>query len=134
MKIQIFDGSVVFAEGTIGRRMDKPTFLRSRIGESSKVVVANGPWTTYSISPEPGVAASISFENDRLRELGVQFRLPSDDIHEWSDEAEQERLVLHDEWLNAELGKPPYRYAWGQVESSFDPRGGGSDIVLHYAD
>ena len=114
--------------------MDKPTFLRSRVGASSREVVANGPWTTYSISPEPGVAASVSFENDRLRELGVQFRLPSDDTNEWSDEAEQERLVMHNAWLKAELGKPPYSYAWGEVESSFDPRGGGSDIVLHYAD
>jgi hypothetical protein len=134
LKIQIFDGSVEFAKGTIGRRMDRLTFLRSRIGESSKVVVANGPWTTYSIAPETGIAASVSFENDHLRELGVQFRLPLDDANEWSDEAEQERLILHDKWLHAALGKAPYRYTWGQVESSFDPRGGGSEIVLNYAD
>ena len=134
MKIQIFDGSVAFAEGTIGRRMDRQAFLRSRIGESSKEVVVNEPWITYNFSPEPGVACNAIFENNRLHQLCLQLRLPSDDISGWSDEAERERLALHDEWLKAELGKPPYRYAWGQVESSLDPRDGVSDIVLQYAE
>jgi len=134
VKIQIFDGSVAFAEGTIGRRMDKQAFLRSRIGESAKEALVNGPWSTYKISPEPGVAGSVIFEGNHLRQLFLLLRLPSDDTSGWSDEAEQERLALHDEWLKAELGKPPYRYVWGEVESSFDPRAGCSDIVLHYAD
>lgn len=134
MKIQVFDGSVAFAEGAISRRMDKPTFLRSRIGTTSKVMLVNGPWSTYKIDPEPGVAGSITFENDRLHQLSLMLRLPSDDTGGWSDKAERERQALHDEWLKSELGKPPYRYAWGRVESSIDPRDGFSDIMLLYAE
>lgn len=134
MKIQMFDGSVAFAECTVGRHMDRQAFLQSRIGESAKEVLVNGPWITYNISPEPGVAGNVTFENNRLRELRLMFRLPSDDTTGWSDVAERERLTLHDEWLKVELGKPPYRYAWGQVESSLDPRAGFSDIVLRYTD
>jgi len=134
MKIEIFDGSVAFAEGIIGRRLDRRTFLRSRIGESSKEVVVNGPWITYNFRPETGVACNAIFKSDRLQQLSLMLHLPSDDTGGWSDEAERERQVLHDEWLRSELGKPPYLYAWGRVESSIDPRDGFSDIVLHYAD
>jgi len=134
MKIQISDGSVTFADGTIGRHTDRPAFLRSRIGKSSKETLVNGPWKTYNMSPEPGVAGSAIFEGDRLRQLSVLLRLPSDDTTGWSDEAEQQRLALHDAWLKAELGEPPYRYSWGQIESSYDARGGITDIVFAYAD
>jgi hypothetical protein len=134
LKIQIFDGSVESFDGTINRQMDRQAFLRSRIGESSKEVVVNGPWITYNFRPEADVSCNAIFKNDRLYQLTMQFRLPSDDAREWSDEAEKERLVLHDSWLKAELGAPPYRYAWGQVDSSLDPRDGVSNIVLHYAD
>ena len=134
MKIQIIDGSVAFSDGTMKQHMDRQAFLRSRIGESSKEVVVYGPWITYNFSPEPGIACNAIFKNERLFRLSIMIRLPSDDTSKWSDADEHKRQVLHDEWLQAELGKPPYCYVWGQIESGLDRRDGFSDIVLDYAD
>lgn len=134
MKIQIIDGSVTFSDDTMKRHMDRQAFLRSRIGESAKAIVANGPWITYNFSPETGIACNAIFRNERLFQLSIMIRLPSDDTNKWSDAAEQKRQDLHDEWLQAELGNPPYRYVWGQIESGLDRRDGFSDIVVAYAD
>jgi hypothetical protein len=134
MKILVDDGSVVFSEGTIGSHMGRQAFLRSRIGKSSKAVVVNAPWITYNFSPETGIACNAIFRNELLIRLSIMIRLPSDDTSKWSDADEHKRQVLHDEWLQAELGKPPYCYVWGQIESGLDRRDGFSDIIVAYAD
>jgi hypothetical protein len=133
LKIHLQDGLVSFGKGSLGPRLDKPAFLKSPIGEASEVIVANGPYATYRIRPEPGITASAAFENDRLNEVSLLFDLPSEDGRQWTEELELERKKIHDQWLLAELGKPPYRYSWGEVVSSFDPKGCVSDIILRYA-
>ena len=40
----------------------------------------------------------------------------------------------HDEWLRLELGEPPYRFPWGQLESNFDSKGCASAIIVSYAE
>lgn len=134
MKIQIVDGSVTFSDSTIIRHMDRQAFLQSRIGKSSKEVVVNGPWVTYNFIPEAGFACNATFKDDRLRQVFLLMRMPTDDTSQWTAELEQERKLKQDEWLRAELGAPPYQYPWGSVTSEFDPRGCVSDIIVSYAE
>ena len=134
MKIQIFNGSVEFLDGTMTRHMDRQVFLQSGMGQSSKVVVANGPWITYNFKPEAGVACDAIFRDDRLHQVCFLMHIRSDDASQWTAELEQERKLKHDTWLRAELGAPPYEYPWGSVTSDFDPRGCVSDIIVSYGD
>lgn len=133
MKIQIRDGSLSFSASSITSNMDKQAFLRSQFAESAKVVVANEPWITYTFTPENGFRCSASFKGERLQQVSLLMSMPTDDPSDWTPEMEQERKLKHDQWLRAELGPPPYEYAWGTVTSEFDPRGCVSDIIVTYA-
>jgi hypothetical protein len=133
MKIDVSDGSIFFADGTINPRLDKRAFLATRIGATSKETLINKNWVNLEISPEPGVVGTAIFDDERLWGLLLCIRLPSDDTRQWNIEREHERKVKHDEWLRAELGSPPYQYGWGEIASEFDPRGGISEIVVRYA-
>lgn len=134
MKIQIRDGSVSFSEGIMTRDMDRQAFLRSQFAKSSKVAVANEPWFTYNFTPENGIRCNASFKGERLQQVFLLMSTPTDDQSNWTTELEQERKLKHDEWLRAELGPPPYEFAWGTVTSEFDPRGCVSDIIVSYAE
>ena len=50
----------------------------------------------------------------------------------WSEYKELKRKDLHDKWLGENIGKPPYRYAWGEISSNYDPRSGSSMITIKY--
>jgi hypothetical protein len=39
----------------------------------------------------------------------------------------------HDRLLRDQLGPPPYRFGWGEIESVDDPRGQHPGIVVRYA-
>jgi hypothetical protein len=43
-----------------------------------------------------------------------------------------DRKIAHDALLENELGNPPYRFSWGIVESVFDKKGGGSQIIIRF--
>jgi len=134
MKIHVADGTVSFDKGNIGPRLDKAAFLKSRIGEASETILTSGAFVTFRFHPEPGISGAARFRNNRLNELSVLFHMPSDDADQWTEELELARKKVHDEWLRAELGTPPYRYSWGEIASVFDPKGCVSDIILRYAD
>lgn len=93
----------------------------------------NEGWVNYDIDPEPGVAGTVMFKNDRLQQVFLLLRIRTDDASQWTAELEQERKLKHDEWLRTELGAPPYEYPWGSVTSDFDLRGCVSDIIVSYA-
>ena len=133
MKIHMPDGSIAFPEGTITRNMDRQAFLQSPFASSANVVVNNEPWITYNFAPEAGVSCSATFEGERLRQVFLLLRMPTDDPSNWTAELEQKRKLKHDEWLRAELGPPPYEYPWGNIASEFDPRGCASDIIVSYS-
>ena len=134
MKIGAADGFVSFAAGVIRPDLDRNAFLKTPIGAAAKLMLVNAGFINYDISPEPGVMGSVSFKDDRLRQVLLLLRIPSDDARQWTAELEQERKLKHDEWLHAELGEPPYDYPWGSVTSDFDPRGCVSDIIVSYGD
>jgi hypothetical protein len=132
MKIGIVDGTISFESGQIRRTLNRRQFLESTVGRESKERLVNQDWKHYHIEPEPGIAGTVLFKADRIDRVLLMMRIPSDSIKEWTEERELERKAAHDRWLLAELGIPPYEYAWGRVASEFDPRGLASEIIVVY--
>jgi hypothetical protein len=132
MKIDVFNGSVTFASGTIGPRMDRMTFLASTIGRAAEKVMENAGNVHLRFCPEPGIHASALFKDDRFHRLFVLMDMPSEDASEWTEAHELERLAVHDKWLRQELGRPPYEFAWGSVVSEYDAKGCESAIIITY--
>ncbi len=132
MKIGAYDGSISFDAGSIQRKVDRQSFLKSPIGNAAKERLVNEDWWHVDIRPEPGVAATLIFKADRLRQVYLLMKIPTDDSDEWTAENELKRQSVHDAWLHSELGKPPYKYAWGRIDSEFDQKGCVSEIIVSY--
>jgi len=132
MKIITSDGSVEFAHGRVTSATDKSSFLASSLGREAMVVVENGPYVTYRVNPEPGVGATLLFNEDRLENVAWAFVMPNETENDWSEEFEMQRKTRHEDWLLKELGKPPYRFEWGEVASEYDAKGVSSAIMIVY--
>jgi hypothetical protein len=132
MKIGIFDGSIAFARGTISRNQDRERFLASDLARDARQELVNVEWWHLTIKPEAGIVATLIYHGNRLHMVLVLMEIPADSTGEWTRELELERKRLHDEWLRRELGKPPYRYAWGVVASELDEKGVVSEIIIRY--
>jgi hypothetical protein len=134
MKFQRVSGRVDFDQGSIDPRADRTAFLGSELGRAAEVVVDNEPHITYRIRPESGIAAVVYFEGSRLRTISWQLELPPELERTWSVEHELERKRVHDNWLRQEIGKPPYQFQWGRLESNYDPKGCASAIIVSYVE
>ena len=51
---------------------------------------------------------------------------------DWSESRAKGKKKEHDEWLLRNIGKPPYKFPWGEISSNYDPRSGSSIITLKY--
>lgn len=132
MKILASDGSVAFALGSVTSATDKPSFLASSLGRAAMVVVKNGPFVTYRVVPEPGIGATLLFKDDRLENIAWAFAMADETEGDWSEESEMQRKKCHEDWLLKELGRPPYRFKWGEVASEYDAKGVSSAIMVVY--
>ena len=135
MKIDVSDGSIVFAGGTIGSSTQRTEFLRSAFGNGAREQIANEreDWRHVAIDPEPGVAATLIFLGETLHQVYLALRTAADDAGQWTIATERERDAKHDAWLRNALGAPPYEYSWGSICSQFDPKDPASEIIITYA-
>lgn len=135
MRIDVFDGSIVFASGTIRGATTRTEFLSSAIAKGAREQIANerDDWRQVAFDPEPGVAATLIFQGEKLHQVYMALRLASDDAGPWTTAIELERNATHDAWLQTALGTPPYEYSWGSVSSEFDPKDPASEIIVSYA-
>jgi len=133
VKISVFDGSISFAAGTIQRQVDRSSFLATDLGRSAEVEHVNEDWRRVNIRPEAGIATTLLFDGDRLHQVWVLMAMPTDETDEWTMENELKRKAAHDAWLRAELGNPPYEYAWGKIVSELDAKGCISEMIITYA-
>lgn len=92
----------------------------------------NADWTHYDIQPEPGIAATLLYEGNRLDRVILMMDTPSDRADHWSEQIELERKRNHDDWLRRELGEAPNEYDWGHVVSEYDARSCASNIIVFY--
>jgi hypothetical protein len=132
MKIDIFRGTLQFERGDIRRTLNMAEFLETPIGQTAKKGLVNESWTHYDFDPEEGVLGTVLFDGQVIDRIFLVMRLNGDSPDNWSVELELERKAMHERWLERELGKPPYSYAWGRVVSEFDPKGLASEIIVVY--
>ena len=133
MKLHRDNGVVDFPQGSVGPLTTRQEFLDSPLGRGAEIFVDNEPYMTWRIRPEPGVAVTLSFEGQRLRNIAWLLALTNDEENDWSEELELKRKRIHDKWLLGMLGQPPYQYDWGVVDSAYDARACASDIIVAYA-
>ena len=132
MRVDTQTGRIEFERGVLERGTEKARFLQSRLGTDAAILVKNGQHLTYGIRPEPGISATVQFEGSVLKTVSWQIELTLEKERAWSVENELERKQVHDSWLAAAIGMPPYRYAWGRLESDYDSKGCASAIIVVY--
>lgn len=132
MKIHASNGSIEFARGSVSGMTERAAFLASPLGHAAKVVVENGPYVTYRFAPEAGIGATLLFKGEQLENLAWAFQTPDESDGAWSEDSEMQRQRLHDAWLLRELGKPPYRFDWGEIVSEYDAKAVSSAIIVAY--
>ncbi len=76
MRIDVSDGSIVFARGTIRGPTQRTEILRSAIGNGAREQIANEreDWRHVALDPEPGVAATLIFQGEKLHQVFVALR------------------------------------------------------------
>lgn len=133
MKIDTSTGSIEFRGGRLDPALTKNAFLSTPFASEAVVTVDNGPWVTYDLKLEDAAAASVVFEDQRLREVRLAITDPEESRGDWTETVELARKERHDTWLREELGDIRGRFAWGSVESVFDPRALCSQIIIRYS-
>ena len=125
MRIDVADGSIAFAGGTIRGTTQRTEFLRSAMGGDAREQVSNEPedWRQVAIDPEPGVAATLIFQGEKLHQVYLALRLAQTMRNRGRSRSSSERKARHDAWLESALGTPPYRYSWGSVSLGVRPEG-----------
>jgi hypothetical protein len=132
MRIHTSNGSIEFARGIVASTTSRASFLATPLGRRATLVVENGPFATYRVDPEPGIGATLLFDEERLQNVAWAVSMPNEDTSGWNEESELQRKMLHEEWLARELGAPPYQFDWGDVVSEYDAKGVASAIIVTY--
>ncbi len=120
---------------TVDPGLTRTDFLKATSGRQVKLLVENGPWETYSISCcilNQDWVSGFCFKGETLHMVDMALATGAKNWSDWSEEKERRKLAEHDELLKAMLGSPPYSFAWGRVESSFDRKSGGSCVSMRY--
>jgi hypothetical protein len=117
--------------------LTRTSFLEAEAWSDKQPVVQNPPHASWRIAEvraaEHRFVVTIGFVEERLasvRLTRVDRELPSS-WSEWDEAAERARKASHDDFLEAELGAQR-TFAWGSVESNYDPRSGSSGISIVY--
>ncbi|HYQ27913.1 MAG TPA: hypothetical protein VER04_11865 [Polyangiaceae bacterium] len=96
------------------------------------------PWSIWKVddlrTKQHQLTASISFHDERLHSTSLAIVDPTfgESWAEWSLERELARKAAHDRLLGEDIGLQR-SFVWGTVRSAYDPKSGGSSIVVQYA-
>jgi hypothetical protein len=122
----------------VGPTTSLTAFLASQAGKAVEKWVENAPYCSYRVIRQDGKQKFhfiLQFKSEQLQSLSLSRTAHGEwtSWNAWSEQAAQDQKRAHDEWLKSSLGKPPYEYRWGSVESVNDSRSGSSSIIVSYA-
>ncbi len=131
----LIDGVTVIKPG-----MSEEKFTKSPYGSKATFEFANQGYSTYHLIVEQssdgglGAAMLLIFKDGIIKKVhfGPLWEGMPRSWSEWSLEGEMEIKRKNDLFLKENLGKPPYQYEWGRVDSIFDRRDAVSDIIVTY--
>jgi hypothetical protein len=130
------NGRITIGPLVITRDLRRDDFVRSVYFDSGEITNSRQDWYTASAKRqhENGAAFAVNLLF-RGQTLAAVYVVRTDafggDWSHWSEEIESARQVAHDALLDYDLGSKR-EFEWGRAESVFDPKGGGSLIVVEY--
>ena len=123
----------------IRKGLTKDEFLKSNLA-GDILNQQTSTFTNYYLKPQligsENFTIVLYFNPNNLIEfmnisLSSDGNIPSWD--NWSESDEIKKKDEHDKWLERKIGKPPYKYSWGEISSNYDPRSGSSMITIRYS-
>lgn len=118
-----------------------PYFTRrdlSSLPFAAESQVVNEPYHSYSLGAQRIAERSffvvLYFYGQQLESIDLAHGAPEFGTSgDWSEEGELKRKQWHDDWLRGQTGHASHVYKWGEVGSNYDPRSGGSSIIIRYS-
>jgi hypothetical protein len=131
-------GDITLASTTVGRGFTLRAFRASVLAPAAApALVGGGPWLSFDVGEQRierrAFRMTLRFEGDRLATVALSLVASEAPGDAWSERAALLVKRRHDAWLSRRIGSPPYAYAWGRIESTYDPRSASSSIVVSYA-
>ncbi len=138
--IELATGTITTDAGErIRPDLRRNAFEASSLAEGATVVTSNEPWMSWSIGRSLGgrpFRLGLYFHGERLEMvvMAIDEHAFGTSWEDWSLANEMARKAAHEEWLAAidpSLGHGR-EARWGVLDSTYDAKGGGSQIVLRY--
>ena len=127
------DGSVDLGGAIVAPSTSRAIFQMTALGRNAKKLFDEDGKLTLQIQFEQELAVALVFKDSRLNEVRLSLgMLPS---RNYSDLSSMDLELVkqdHNEFLKRYLGNPPYRFAWGVVESVAGMNNGGNEIIIRY--
>jgi hypothetical protein len=137
--LDLNNGGLRIKDVVLRPRLTKDEFVRTELYPDVLREDQYG-YTRYSLRPQDLLGERWSvflyFNPDQMLEMVSLSMLEDEKMsswEHWSEEKELEKKAKHDAFLVQYLGKPPYKYKWGEVSSQYDPRSGSSDVTIQYS-
>jgi hypothetical protein len=140
--IDIDNGDIYINNGNfvIKKGLSKNNFINSNL--FNEVLHQDDDiYTRYFIKPQlignDYFFINLYFDSKNILQL-VDISMLDDDgswpiWENWSEEKELSRRERHNKWLEDNIGKNQYKYSWGSISSTYDPRSGASSITINYS-
>jgi hypothetical protein len=77
---------------------------------------------------------SLCFKNENLDYINFGFSSLDELSQTWADWSEKKELIKkesYEKWLT-DILKGKRKFKWGNIETSYDPKGGGAGIIINY--
>lgn len=132
-------GAIVLSEDIRISSITQPAKLKEYFGhkELKALSMGNG-WVHYSVKniqvEDEYFIFIFIFYKDILKTISfVISNHPFSEAswEDWSKETEAKNRNFFENWLSGQIGSQR-NFAWGNVNSVLDEKGGGSDILLNY--
>lgn len=136
MNTDLTTGAFTLGNGEVlGASTTRTEFLSSQAGTSSKILVKNEPWCSFSfVDVANHISLAAYFRDEKLDSIQISVVGPEygESWSDWSPDKEMARKRANDEWLLSVGLSPGGTYSWGSVWSDYDPKGGFSCAVVRY--
>jgi hypothetical protein len=140
MTIDKNTGCVALPEirAAIAPSLTRSQFLQTAAFSGASVLVQNESWCSYSLpdipQPDTDLHIRLQFHGQQLSSLDLFHSAPrfGASLSDCTRELEMARKSFHEQWLATELRLSLGGYAWGEVSSDYDPKGGLSSITIRY--
>ena len=138
--IELATGTITTDAGErIRPDLRRNAFEASGLADGATVLTRNDPWMSWSVARSIGgrpFRLGLYFHRERLEMVVMAIDEPAfgSSWADWSLASEMARKAAHEEWLakiDPSLGEGR-EFPWGVLESTYDEKGGGSQIVLRY--